>query len=388
MKIVLLFFNVALVWANDDVETFLNSNREFSANVYKELAKDNYGNFVACPISLDIILSLLYVGARGQTAKQLASTVILPRSNSLTKALIRIVLRTLKDQPDPVTLKIANKIYVADELQLSNRFTNTALNVFKTNVENIDFRAPEGAVHKVNNWVSDQTDNYIKDLISESDVTSYTRAILVNALYFKATWISPFSRHRTRKARFYVNERRSVLVDMMQTTGGLAYYEDDNLRAKFLEIPYTGQSLSMVVVLPEKNYGLSHLEENISKVLNTKMDEFKSVYVKIPKFKIESAIDFVPILEKLGTTDLFTKLANLDGIAGKDSKLYVDKVIQKSCIEVAENGTVAASATAAMVPFFTSGSYSDVEFIADHPFIYYIKSAVGILFIGRYAGHE
>ncbi|KAK4878221.1 hypothetical protein RN001_010727 [Aquatica leii] len=383
----LFVFNFVVVWSFDYTIWYNYRNREFSGDIYKQIAKDRFGNFVVCPISLELILTLLYDGARGQTAAELDRTVYLPHYRSSVNPLIQTVLNDLNDQPEDVSLNVANKIYVTEDLKLSDDFANTAVNVFKSDIENIDFRTPEVTIHKVNKWVSDQTHNYIRDLLAAGDVDSTTKSILVNTLFFKAKWLKHFS-ERSWKSDFYINERQTVPVDMLDTTEDIMYHEDDELRAKFIELPYNGDDLSMVIVLPERKYGLSHLEDNIRKVLHTELHNTYSVRVTIPKFKIESTIKFVPILENLGITTLFTPSANLDGIAGKNSGLYVNNVIQKSFIEVNENGTLAASASATNIVYLPHVPYPEREFIANHPFIYYIKSAVGILFIGRFAGHE
>ncbi|KAK4878223.1 hypothetical protein RN001_010729 [Aquatica leii] len=392
MKILAVLFvlNVAIVWSFDPhiiirpIDDY-SKNIEFSGNIYKEIAKDNYGNFVVCPISLELILSLLYDGARGLTADEISYSVHLPYGRRFVNPLIESVLSELNNQPDVVTVNVANKVYVTNDIKLSKDFKNMALDVFKSDIENIDFRTPDVTIHKINKWVSDQTHNYIKDLLTESDVDSDTKSILVNTLFFKATWVKRFAKGDIKKSNFYINERETVPVDMLDTIEDIKYHENDYLRAKFIELPYNGHSLSMVIVLPESKYGLSHLEDNIHQVVDTQLSDMHSVHVNIPKFKIESTIRLIPILETLGITKLFTPNADLSGIAGKNSGLYVDNVIQKSIIGLNENGTLAASSTAAINE---GKSLPEREFIANHPFIYYIKSTVGVLFIGRYAGHE
>ncbi|KAK4878224.1 hypothetical protein RN001_010730 [Aquatica leii] len=393
MKIFIGFivFNIAIVWSFAHVDHIIYNNyrnREFSGKIYKELAKDHLGNFVGSPMSLELILCLLFDGARSHTADQIAHALVLHHNRTSIDALIEPVIKELQNQPDVVTLDLVNKIYVTNDLRLANDFTNTALNVFHTDVATIDFRKPDHTMHVVNKWISEETDHHITDVLSESDVNSNTKAVLVNALNFKATWLKRFSKHHTKKANFFIDERHIVPVDMLETTENLMYYEDFNLRAKFLEIPYHGHSLSMVVVLPERKYGLPHLEKHINEVLHTELYSLNNVHVKIPKFKTESVIDYVPVLEELGVADLFTPSANLDGIAGVGSGLHVNKIIQKNSIGVHENGTVSDSAAVSDLASSTGSSYPQVEFVADHPFIYYVKSAVGVLFVGRYAGHE
>ncbi|KAF5306576.1 hypothetical protein FQR65_LT07303 [Abscondita terminalis] len=389
MRILVAFvvLSVASVLGNDLAE-FVKSNNEFSANVYKELAKENDGNFVVCPMSTEIALSMVHAGAKKQTAEQLAHGMSLPNSVSKVKSMMEVLIPELKSDPNVYTLKTLNKLYVSDDLKISSDYKTTVTDVFKSEVENVDFKKGSEAVDKINGWVSKSSDNHIKELIQNSDIDDNTKAVLLNSIYFQATWAKQFNDKETKKTKFYASKVGDVEVDMMDTTGNFEHRRCGYFNAQFLKMPYIGKDLTMVVILPNEKDGLAHIEANIQDIFGAQKFSNKKVHVNFPKFKMDATIRFIPILRKLGIVDLFVPGADLSGITSNSLPLYITNVIQKNYVEVNEKGTIAASATAAIVGLGSSfNPEPPVEFIADHPFIYYIESPAGILFIGRYSGH-
>ncbi|KAK4878220.1 hypothetical protein RN001_010726 [Aquatica leii] len=379
MKIIvaLLVFEIVFVLGDNNLDQFSESNREFSANIYKELAEENSGNFVGCPMSTEIVLSMVHAGAREKTASQLAHGLSLPNSNTKINSMMKAILPKLESKPQYFTLKSVNKMYVGKDLNILPSFKSTVVDVFKAAVENINFKAKDNAAHEINKWVEEQTENHIKDLISVQDITDETKAVLLNAMYFQATWAKRFYEGSTKKTDFHTGKIGKVLVDMMDKTDSFGYHECSDLKSKYLKMDYLGSDLSMVVVLPDEKDGLPLVESKIHEVLKNQKYDYKKVHVNFPKFKMDATIKFIPILEKLGVIDLFKPHANLHGISS-DSQLYITNVIQKNYIEVNEKGTMAASATAAIAGVGASfDPEPPKEFIADHPFLYYINSPAG-----------
>ncbi|KAF5306577.1 hypothetical protein FQR65_LT07304 [Abscondita terminalis] len=386
--IAIVIFNAALALASN-LKDFAKSNKEFTANIYKELAQKNSGNFLGSPISAEIVLSMVHAGAKKQTAEQLAKGLSFPDDVSKIKLMMKAITTELKSEPDVNVLRTVNKMYVSDNLKISQDYKTTVADVFKSAVESVDFTKTDETVAKVNEWVSKNTENHIKELLAKGDVDQNTKAILLNAIYFRASWSKKFYDLNTKKSKFYTNKIGEIDVDMMETTNTYDFHKCGYFKAKFLKMPYLGKDLSMVVILPDEKDGLAHIEANIYEALDNQKYDWKKVHVKFPKFKMDATISFIPILEKLGIIDLFQENADLSGITSDGTPLHVSNVIQKSYIEVNENGTVATSATAALVAL--TSSYNPelpVEFTADHPFIYYIESPAGILFVGRYSGHQ
>ena len=386
MKLLLIVaIAVMAVHANDELlKEFSDGNRLFSANVYKELKKTNSGNFLVCPLSVDVVLSLVHAGARGDTAKQLSNGLQLPESHEKVQDIFKSLSPKLRGN-DKYTLSSANKVYVKDGFQISDDFKKTAVDVYNSEIQNIDFAKSESAAGEINKWVEDKTSNKIKNLIKGDDLNEDTTAVLINALYFKGAWVKQFSEYGTRKQPFHLNKEKQVDVDMMEITEYFDYYEDS--KAKYLEMEYEGKDVSMTFVLPNDIEGLGDLEDNIVDVLSAPKYSKQRVHVQLPKFKIETTIQFKPILQQLGVKDIFEDNADLSGIGAKKEPLKVTKVVQKAFIEVEEKGTTAAAATAVFVSR-KSAAFRQVdtfEFVANHPFLLILRHKIaGVMFIGRY----
>lgn len=203
-------------------------------------------------------------------------------------------------------LNSANKIYVKKNFEINKDFKNTAINSFKSDIENIDFEQKSEAASVMNDWVEEKTRNKIKDLISKDDLNEDTRAVLINALYFHGKWATEFNVKDTEKRSFHVTSQKETKVDMMELTSSFKYYESADLNATFLEMPYKGEDVTMTFVLPNDIEGLSALESKIADAL--KQPEYRShrVHVQIPKFKVESKIQFKDILQKVRYFCFFT----------------------------------------------------------------------------------
>lgn len=387
--LILLALGVMATQAEQDpvLKEFSDGNVLFTANVYKEMLKTHSGNFLVCPLSVDVVLALVHAGAKGNTAKQLSSGLHLPESHEKISETFTKLSPTLQGN-DKYTLSSANKVYVKDSFKISDKFKSTAVDVFKAEIQNIDFTKKEKAAGDMNKWVEEKTHDKIKDLIKPDDLDEDTRAVLINALYFKGAWVKQFSEHLTKKKPFHVSKQKQVDVDMMEITDSFNYYESPELKAKFLEMPYEGGDVTMTFVLPNDVEGLSALESRINEVLVAPKYNWERVHVQLPKYKIESTIQFKPILQALGVVDAFEDFADFTGIGANQEPLKISKVIQKAFIEVEEKGTTAAAATAVIPIVGLSASIGPIEppkeFLADHPFLFILKHNNGILFVGRH----
>ncbi|KAF2886118.1 hypothetical protein ILUMI_20055 [Ignelater luminosus] len=387
MKFLVLLIGVAVAYAEDSsvLQNFSEGYIQFSADVYKELLKSHSGNFLVCPLSVETVLALAHIGAEGDTAMQITKALHLPEDKHAIQQIFEELIPKLEGD-DKYDLSSANKIYVKKNFEISKDFKNTAINSFNSEIENIDFNQNSEAASVMNNWVEEKTHNKIKDLISKDDLNEDTRAVLINALYFHGKWATKFDVKDTQKKTFHVTNEKETKVDMMEQTSSFKYYESSELNAKFLEMPYKGKDVTMTIVLPNDVEGLSSLEEKIANVLRQPEYRTEKVHVQIPKFKIESKIQFKDILVKLGVVNAFEDFADFSGIGAAKDRLKISKIVQKTFIEVEEKGTTAAASTALFVEKYRSGHVyiPPKEFNANHPFIYYLRSPAGILFIGRY----
>jgi serpin B len=256
-------------------------------------------------------------------------------------------------------------------------------------VTNLDFiNKTEESRKIINLWVEEQTNNKIKDLIPPGTLDSMTRLVLTNAIYFKGEWAIQFDKTKTKKEDFKLNETTTVQVDMMKLKKGkekFNYGETDELQ--IIELPYKGKELSMIILLPKKS-----MEEVEQKLSTKKLDEWKNsmhkrdVYVYFPKFKLETKYFIAKNLSEMGMPTAFSADADFTRMfdSSKTSEnLYISQVIHQAFVQVNEEGTEAAAATAVVM---RTGAMPDyIEFKADHPFIFIIQeNTTGlILFMGK-----
>ncbi|XP_016978687.1 uncharacterized protein LOC108044262 [Drosophila rhopaloa] len=352
-----------------------------SEEIYQLLAKSHANqNLIVSPVSIEAILSMVYMGAGGSTARELQSALRLSSGDKQEVATkYGALLSQLQGQEQGgATLKLANRIYVNDQYSLHEEFNLAVREPFKAEAESISLANGPAAAARINQWVLDQTSGKIKNMIDPVSMTSDVKALLVNAIYFKGQWESKFDPERTRSSSFQVTADRNVTVPMMMQMGTFKanYFRD--LDAQVLELPYRNSNLSMTIFLPRDVGGLSSLEEKI--VGFARPLEAKEVYVKLPRFKIEFRDELRETLEKLGIRELFTDNSDLSGLFGDKSGGKVSQVSHKAFLEVNEEGAEAAAATSVSV---TNRAGFSVFFVADHPFAFVIRDANTIFFQGR-----
>ncbi|KAF2899158.1 hypothetical protein ILUMI_07020 [Ignelater luminosus] len=385
MKFLLIFtFGILSTLAEGPslLQEFSTGNNRFADSVYKQLLKSTSGNILICPISAEIILALARIGAKGRTAQQLSSGLHLPNDSDKIEEMITTLIDYL-GSGEAYTLKGVNKMYVDESFAINEQFKNVAIDIFDADIENVDFSHGSKAVSKINKWVEDKTENNIKDLLKASDVHSSTCALLVNALFFRARWALSFKKRHTEKKPFYNNFDDSVDVDMMRLNEHFDYYESSDLNAKFLKLKYHGFDASMTIVLPNNQESLGAIEDNINKIFTA--PRFKKTYVKvtIPKFKLKTNYKLKQVLLALGIRDAFESSADFSDIGSDTTQqhLKIDEVIQNNLIEVDEHGTTAVSAAEENLGL-EHPPPNTATFIADHPFVFYIKKGNIVLFVG------
>ncbi|RZC42102.1 Serpin domain containing protein, partial [Asbolus verrucosus] len=345
-------------------------------------------NFLTSPYSVETVLALLHSGCKGETAQEIRSSLHLPDDKSKMESGIKESLSVLKGN-DEYKFHTANKIYIKDGVGIKEEFKKAATQIYKADVENVNFAESSKAAKTMNDWVEKQTNNKIKDLISSKALNEDTRAILINAIYFKGQWTEEFDKGSTKKNDFYKTKNDVIKVDTMhQYKTRFGYYENSELKAKFLEMPFEGGDISMVIVLPDEREGLASLEKQTEKVFAPQNLSRELVDVALPKFRVESTLELTRILKDLGVKKAFeAERADLSGIAGEKGDLIISEAVQKTYIDVAERGVEAAAATyinmiAGASPVFRKEP-EPKKFIADHPFIFYVKVRSFIVFAGR-----
>mgnify|MGYP001484222743 FL=1 len=388
LKLIIFSLFIIQITIANNINIIAHGNNAFAIDLYKELAKDP-GNFFFSPYSISSALAMTYAGARGDTAKQMEKVLYFTLSQDKLHPSFTKLNSLFNAKEKSYQLSIANSLwgqkdypFKKDFLSLVNKYYEAGFN----EVNFVDDKEREEARQKINTWVEEKTNYKIKDLIQKTDLNSLTRLVLVNAIYFKGKWQNTFDPKETNEMPFYVNNTQKINTPIMHQEGNFNYTEDEDLQV--LEIPYSGNELSMVILLPKTGISLSEVERNLSiDKLNYLLSNLSptKVDVYIPKFKLEKRFILNEELIKLGMTDAFDEmLADFSGMTG-DKDLYISKVIHQSFIEVNEEGTEAAAATAVIMSG-KSISLGPILFKADRPFIFLIqdKKTGTILFMGRF----
>ncbi|XP_049951607.1 serpin B4-like isoform X1 [Schistocerca serialis cubense] len=374
---------------NVALQNISQANNVFTFDMYKVLAAEP-GNLFFSPISIQVILALTFLGAKGNTAKEIARGLRLPEDRAVVEDGVGAVMNRLQDSND-VLLDIANRIFLKEGYGIKEGFNQSAIR-FKAGVEEVDFLQEPQARKIINDWVESKTNNKIKDIIPPDVLNNDTRMVLVNAIYFKGEWLKKFEKRDTYPVPFRSAVGSAKNVDMMFQVDEFKYTEISDLNCQVLLLPYKGERLSMMIFLPREVDGLASLEEKLASFsLQDTVNNLheSNVHVYLPKFKMEYSKQLNDALTRLGMIDMFDDYAaNFTGITDEE-RLKVDKVLHKAFVEVNEKGTEAAASTAVLVAVPASlqiGGPQPIIFKADHPFVFLIldQQTKTVLFAGRY----
>ncbi|XP_035722562.1 leukocyte elastase inhibitor-like isoform X1 [Vespa mandarinia] len=357
-----------------------NSCCFFSSNFYKVLSDEFDGNIITSPLSLHTILSLLHHGSKGVTSNEL-QTVLYPSSIDVSHNEIKSLISILNDIKE-VELQVANAIYMQDNFQILSEFTTVSKDVFNCGLSIINFKNKLQAINEINTWVKKATRDKISTILSNDDIDEDTKAILINAVYFKARWLHKFDDKLIKNIFFHTSKTEKKLVPMMYKRSKYIYGEISNLNARFIEIPYINQDIAMIILLPNEINGLEFLEKNFkwedfSEASRNEID----IELSLPRFKYEITIDLENILRKMGLHSIFEDTADFGNLTNEPVK--ISKILQKAFIEVNEEGSEAAAATVAQIRLKRALIDFPEEFLVNRPFlfiIYHKPSKIPIFF--------
>jgi len=376
----------------NNIKTAVAGNTDFAFALYSRLKDDPNvtapkGNLFFSPYSISTALAMTYGGARGETQKQMATTLhfTLPEQNlypalgSLQKQLVQ------KDKSCGYQLLLANALWGQKGEPFLKEFLDLTECYYEAGLSQLDFvNETEQSRLTINSWVEEKTNNKIKDLIPPGGVDKQTALVLTNAIYFKGEWKTKFSWWKTRKADFAVSAKDKVKVPMMYLKEDFKYYGDEKLQV--LELPYKGDEISMVVVLPSETEGISEIENTLTaENLNVLLSNVRTTKVDVyfPKFKMTwGTFSLKNTLVALGMPEAFEpEEADFSGMNGRRI-LWISDVFHKAFIEVSEEGTEAAAATGVVM---SKALHIEPVFRADRPFVFIIRNnrSGNILFMGR-----
>jgi serpin B len=375
-----------------DLAAVVDGNNAFAFDAYQQIKGDE--NVFFSPYSISLALAMTYAGARGDTAQQMASTLnytlsqeqLHPALNSLDIELSQRGQGAKGKDEKGFRLNIVNAIWGQQGYAFLQEFLDILAENYGAGIRTLDFiNAPEPSRITINDWVSDQTEGKIKDLIPPGAIDAMTRLVLTNAIYFNAAWQFPFEKDATADGTFHLLSGSEVTVPMMKQTKSFAYAESNDYQA--VELPYDGSELSMVILLPQPGQFTTFERSLDAKKVDGIIDSlgYKKIALTMPKYEFTSDFSLKKTLSDMGMPVAFTDSADLSGMDGKHD-LFISDVIHKAFVSVDESGTEAAAATAVIIAA-TSAPMPEqiINVTIDRPFIFLIRDIQTgtILFVGR-----
>jgi len=371
----------------EDVAKVAGGCNRFAFDLYARL-KGAEGNLFLSPYSISTALAMTSAGARGETAEQMAQVLFLPASGAAVHAAYGALQNDLNTAGagGAFELAVANRLWGQKGYEFLSDFLALVEKNYGAGLEQVDFAADtEGSRKTINAWVERQTRDKIKDLIKPGVLDAMTRLVLTNAIYFKGKWANEFDKKLTRDEDFFLTPEKKVTAPLMHQTKHFSYFDGGDFQV--LGLPYQGDRLAMVVLLPKAKDGLAALEASLSA---EKLAEWigkmrrREVQVALPRFKTTAEFGLKDTLVVMGMADAFDPAkADLSGMNGKRD-LFISAVVHKAFVDVNEEGTEAAAATAVVTRAGNGGGPPPV-FRADHPFLFLIRDtrSGAILFLGR-----
>jgi serpin B len=370
----------------------VDGNSAFAFELYQAL-REQEGNLFYSPHSISVALAMTYAGARGDTAEEMADTLhfmleqdrLHPAFNWLDAELASRGEGAQGKDGEGFRLNIVNAIWGQKGYEFLTEFLDVLAENYGAGLRTLDFiNQTEESRLAINDWVSDQTEGRIKDLIPEGVISPATALVLTNAIYFNAAWEYPFDEDMTTDGPFYLLDGGQVIVPMMEQTEAFGYTDGEGYQA--VELPYDGEELSLVILLPEAGNFEAFEEglqaQQVSDIISDLQPT--EVALTMPLFEFESEFSLKDTLTRMGMPVAFSPYgADFSGMTGKP-ELFISNVVHKAFVAVDEAGTEAAAATAVIVSL-TATPPPPVEVTLDHPFIFLIRDIEtdAILFVGR-----
>lgn len=378
-----------------DRKALEDGNAGFALALFGRLCdEDDAGNVMLSPYSVSSALAMTWAGARGDTEARMAGVLGFGSGQSQVHQGFRMIDAMLSGPAresaatgTPVTLATANALWVESGFPLLETYVDLVGECYGAEARNVDFSGdPEAQRTVINDWVSDRTEDRIRDLLGPGTVSAATRVVLTNAVYFKGDWLAAFDPQATRDAPFTTLAGEQVSVPTMHRTTDLPYVEGDGFRA--VSLPYSDGLCRMILVLPEGD--LRTFEQGLDMtVLSTLLDGMatEEIALAMPRFEYTSSYSLEPDLSALGMGCAFDPAeADFSGFTG-GRDLFLSAVVHKAFIRVDETGTEAAAATGAVMMLTAMPGHGPVPFVLDRPFIFLVTDdpTGSILFMGRVA---
>ncbi|NWH23302.1 A1AT2 antiproteinase, partial [Grus americana] len=363
------------------------SNVEFAFRFYKQVREEaGNKNIFFSPLSISTAFAMLSLGARSNTLRQLHKGLAFNLTDMEEREIhegFQHVLQLLNDPHREVQLSMGNALFIHDKLKLLQKFLDDVTNFYYSEAIYSNFQNSSKATKEINDYIETKTHGKIVRLFN--NLSQDTIMVLVNYIFFKGYWEKPFKNFATRDDDFLLDAKNSVKVKMMHQSKNFDIHRDEKLSCWVVEIPYKGNATALFVLPDEgtmKQVEDALLKETVSNWMQSL--ENRKIYLDLPKFSISGSYDIKSLFEKMGMTELFSDMADLSGMA-EETLLKVSKAIHKATVDVSENGTEAAAATAIELVVMSAGFPPPLHIRFNRPFLMIIvdKTTHGILFMGK-----
>lgn len=378
----------ALISTSEGIAEVVTANNQFAIDMYQQIngqPDQADKNVFFSPYSLSTAMAMVYAAAEGETKAQIQKTFHYPAPAILNPNSAALYNQFNKPNPD-YKLATVNDLWMQQGLTPTKSYIDTVQRYYSGQVTALDFEgSPDPARQTINKKIAEKTKQMIPELLPKGSIKSDTAVVLTNAIYFKGDWTLPFTAERTSAKPFYNAIGRASTVQMMQQQSYFSYYEDKHIQV--VQLPYKGDDLSMLVVLPKLNHKLAM--QQLAKSLNaTKIKQWSAglvrqeVDLQLPKFTLDARYQMKTLLADMGMPKAFNNEAEFN-LYADGPPIKLDEVYHQAVVTVDEKGTEAAAAAGA-VGMYVGMSYP-VEFKADHPFMFMIKDnkTDAILFLGQ-----
>jgi serpin B len=373
--------SVARLPITKDAQTLADGNSEFAFDLYHQLAKQSDGNLFFSPYSISTALSMTYAGARGTTETEMANVLHFSLAQPQQHLAAQVLISNFSGSGRDYQLSVANRIWGRNDVEFVPPFLDITREQYYAELARLDFAAQTEASRKeINQWVEDNTNRKIVDLVKPGGIIPQTVIVLTNAVYFKGNWAQQFDKQDTHDDDFHLSATDTIKVPLMYQSDDLPFVENDTI--KMIELPYEGDDLSMLVLLPKEGKNLSDITPSLTLANLQKWRASlaeKEVDVWLPRFKVTSEFELSETLKAMGMPTAF-EAADFTGMSSAGAA--ISQVLHKAFVEVNEEGTEAAAATAVILAESASLAPS---FRADRPFVFVIqdKATGSILFMSR-----
>ncbi|CAH0596279.1 unnamed protein product [Chrysodeixis includens] len=356
----------------------------FDIDLLRYAAEDRKGNVMISPASIKSTLAMLLEGAEGTTASEIKTALRLSPVKTDFREELGMYLTALQANGPTATIENACGLFVDKKLKLKRDYEMVLRGMYKSEVNQVDFKQPKATAEAINNWVNTKTKGLIPTIVDDGNISPSAEVFVTNTLYFKSSWLHEFNPSLTHGDCFYKDGVCKIVAMMdLQTELNYAYIED--LRAHALELPYQGGRYSMILLVPQdRDAGMALIRDlpYIGLLEISKLMEPNDVILTMPKFDVEYSDDMIGTLKNMRISSLFSPSANLSGIIEGTSSAYINSFFHTVHMSVDEKGTIAAAATAAMiVPLIDD----HVQLRIDRPFLFFIRdNELGlVLFEGK-----